>query len=478
MPPFRSHTALLCCAVLATAQAQSTQPNLLFLFADDHAFEALGALGKEDVETPHLDRLAARSVRFERAYNMGSWSGAVCIASRTMLNTGRYLWRAQAVEKSLAQEREASRLWPQMLRAAGYHTALTGKWHVAVPPEALFNETRHVRAGMPKTVESSYNRPLAGAQDAWSPSDPTLGGFWEGGRHWSEVTADDAIDFIREGRERTQPWFIYSAFNAPHDPRQSPAEFVAKYPPARVKVPGDFLPLYPHAEAIGAGPALRDEKLAPFPRTEHAVKVHRGEYFALITHLDAQIGRIMEALEQSGQSGDTWIFFTADHGLAVGHHGLFGKQNMYEHSLRVPLLVAGPGVAPGVVDAPVYLQDVMATCLDLAGVEKPAHVEFQSLLPLIRRESRQATAQPVYGAYLDLQRAVIVDSMKLIAYPKARLLRLYDLAADPDERHDLAQHPTHATAIRRCFAELVALQQKMDDPLDLASVFDGILEPP
>ena len=462
--------------VVAAETAASPKPNVLFLFADDLSHEALGALGKVDVETPHLDRLAARSVRFERAYNMGSWSGAVCVASRTMLNTGRYLWRAKAVDKTLAQERDQNRLWPQLMKAGGYRTGLTGKWHVSVPAESIFDVTLHVRGGMPQTVESAYNRPLPGQADTWSPSDPKLGGFWEGGQHWSEVTADDAIAFLNEGKTKGQPWFLYTAFNAPHDPRQSPAEYVAKYPAERVQVPADFAPEYPYAEAMGSGRGLRDEKLAPFPRTEQAVKVHRGEYFALITHLDAQIGRVLDALEASGQAANTWVFFTADHGLAVGHHGLFGKQNMYDHSLRVPLLIAGPGVRPNVVEAPVYLQDVMATSLDLAGVEKPAHVEFQSLLPLVRGEAQQGTADPVYGAYLELQRAVVADGMKLIAYPKAKVLRLYDLQKDPEERHDLAGDPAQAAVLRRMFTRLLETQARMGDSLDLKPVFAGVID--
>ena len=440
---------------------------MLFLFADDFTHEALGALGTVDVETPHLDKLAARSVRFSRAYNMGSWSGAVCVASRTMLNTGRYLWRANAVDKKLAAEAAGGRFWSQMMKAAGYRTYLTGKWHVSHPAEKLFDEVGHVRAGMPKTVEASYNRPLPGLPDAWSPSDRSLGGFWEGGKHWSEVTAEDAIGYLEKGKGAQQPFFMYVAFNAPHDPRQAPEAFVAKYPPERVKVPGDFLPEYPHAEAMGAGKGLRDEKLAPFPRTEESIRVHRGEYFALITHLDEQVGRVLAALDASGQADKTWVFFTADHGLAVGHHGLMGKQNMYEHSLRAPFLVTGPGVQPGVVDAPIYLQDVMATSLELAGVAKPEHVEFQSLLPLIRRESTQATAEPVYGAYLGLQRAVIAGGFKLIVYPKSGVVRLFDLENDPAETKDLADVPEMAQKRAALIARLIKTQAAMGDTLPL-----------
>jgi arylsulfatase A-like enzyme len=447
------------------------KPNVLFLFADDQSFEALGALGQVDVETPHLDRLAARSVRFSHAYNMGSWSGAVCVASRTMLNTGRYLWRAEAVQKTLAKERDEGRLWAPMMKAAGYQTFMTGKWHVSVPAESVFERTGQVRGGMPKTVDSAYNRPLADQPDGWSPSDPTLGGFWEGGKHWSEVTADDAVAYLGQVKPSAQPFFMYVAFNAPHDPRQAPQSFVDRYPLSRVVVPADFLPEYPHAEQMGSGRGLRDEKLAPFPRTERAVKVHRGEYFALITHLDEQIGRVLAALDESGKAEQTWIFFTADHGLAVGHHGLMGKQNMYEHSLRVPFLVAGPGVKPKVVEAPIYLQDVMATCLDLAGVEKPEHVAFQSLLPLVRGESSTGTAEPVYGAYLALQRAIVWRGKKLIVYPKAKVARFYDLTLDPEERQDLAMDPKQGGVMQDLYLRLLRLQTEMDDGLDLRAVF-------
>jgi choline-sulfatase len=205
------------------------------------------------------------------------------------------------------------------------------------------------------------------------------------------------------------------------------------------------------------------------------VKVHRQEYYALITHLDAQIGRVLEALEKSGQADNTWIFLTADHGLAVGHHGLFGKQNMYDHSLRVPFVVAGPGVKAGAkISAPIYLQDVMATALDLAGAPKPEQVEFHSLLPLLRDEKSPAAREAIYGAYLQLQRAVIHDGWKLILYPKARVARLYHVAADPDERHDLAADPTHADRRAALFQRLLALQRELADPLDLTTAFPNL----
>lgn len=464
--------SLLCCAA-AAAQDQA-KPNILFLFADDFCYEALNYLGQTDIETPNLDRLAARGTTFTHAYNMGSFSGAVCVASRAMLISGRSVWRAKAIYNTMDQEREAGRLWPQWLQAAGYDTYLTGKWHIQAKPELAFGTTRHVRPGMPgpTNLAIAYNRPLAGQPDPWSPTDKSLGGFWEGGKHWSEVGADDAIDYLALAKERRQPFFIYCAFNAPHDPRQSPQEYLDKYPLSRIQVPRNFLEQYPYKDAIGCGPDLRDEKLGPFPRTLEAVKVHRREYYALITHLDAQIGRVLEALDQSGLANNTWIFFSADHGLAVGQHGLFGKQNLYDHSVRVPFIAVGPGASAGrSIDAPIYLQDVLATTLELAGVAKPPQVEFHSLLPLLRGERTVSNYPAIYGAYLELQRSITHDGWKLILYPQARVARLYHVAADPQEMSDLAAEPTEAPRKKQLFTRLVALQRQFDDPLDLKNAF-------
>lgn len=467
--------ALLCLLGVASA---ADRPNVLFLFADDHSYEAIGALGQTDVDTPNLDRLAKGGASFANAYNMGSWSPAVCIASRAMLVTGRSLWRAQPLHQAMEAEREAGRLWPQRMASAGYSTWFAGKWHVRTDAAKAFHRVAHVRGGMPKDGAAAYNRPLEGVPDSWSPSDPTFGGFWQGGKHWSEVLADDAVGFLGEAAGTERPFFMYLAFNAPHDPRQSPQSYVDRYPSERIALPANFLPEYPHKDAIGCGPELRDERLAPFPRTERAVKVHRGEYYAIITHMDAQIGRILDALEASGKAEDTWILFTADHGLAVGRHGLFGKQNLYEHSLRVPFLVKGPGVAAGTrIEAPIYLQDSMATALDLAGTAPSPDDDFRSVLPLLRGDASAPPRDAVYAAYLDLQRAVVHDGWKLILYPKARVARLYHLAEDPLEMEDLAGDASHAPRKAALFRKLLDLQLAFDDPLDLASLFPGLRPP-
>ncbi|NQU20295.1 MAG: sulfatase-like hydrolase/transferase [Candidatus Nealsonbacteria bacterium] len=456
---------------LTSTGAAAEKPNILFVFADDQCFETIHAFGHELIETPNLDRLVGQGMTFTQAHNQGSWTGAVCVASRTMLNTGRFLWNARKIDKQTEQERQAGRFWSEYMKGAGYDTYMTGKWHVKADAEKAFDFVTHVRPGMPKQTPQGYNRPIDGQADPWSPSDPKFGGFWEGGKHWSEVLGDDATGYLEQAAGRDKPFFMYLAFNAPHDPRQSPKEYVEKYPVEKVDVPVNFLPEYPYKDAIGCGRGLRDEKLAPFPRTPHAVKVNRQEYYAIITHMDAQVGRILDALKRSGKEKNTYIFFTADHGLAVGHHGLFGKQNLYDHSVRVPLIVVGPGVPKGEkTDAPVYLQDVMPTTLELAGVAKPDHVQFTSLMPLIRGEAKQSY-DAIYGGYLSVQRSVKLDGYKLLLYPKIAKVRLYHVAEDPDEMKDLADDPRCKPVIAKLFARLLELQKETGDDVDLKSVY-------
>ena len=178
---------------------------------------------------------------------------------------------------------------------------------------------------------------------------------------------------------------MYLSFNAPHDPRQSPKSFLDQYPIESIPLPKNWLPEYPYKDEIGNPKTLRDEALAPFPRTPYAIKTHIKEYYAIITHLDQQIGEILAALKKSGKDKNTYIFFTGDHGLSVGRHGLLGKQNMFDHSIRVPLLVVGPDIPKKQkIEHEVYLQDIMATSLELAKIDQPDEIEFNSLLELAR----------------------------------------------------------------------------------------------
>jgi arylsulfatase A-like enzyme len=434
---------------------------------------------------------------------MGGWHGAICVASRSMIISGAFLWNAKQKD-SLWNAKDTVALeqtWPKLMEQQGYTTYMTGKWHVQAPADVIFSRTEHIRPGMPgdrrgqlsaafkkweKTsgdmtdwndyLPMEYARPTDENDTDWSPTDTLQGGFWEGGIHWSEVVRNDALDFLKEAEEKEDPFFMYLAFNAPHDPRQAPQRFLDMYPLDSIAVPESFLPEYPWKDAIGNQPTLRDEALAPYPRTAYAVKKHRQEYYAIISHLDEQIGKILDALEASGKMENTYIFFGADHGLSVGQHGLLGKQSLFDHSIRVPLIVMGPDVPKGQrITQDIYLQDIMATSLDLAAVKKPDYVQFKSFKPLLYGENTNGHYNGVYGAYMNLQRMIRKDSYKLIIYPKIDKVLLFDMEQDPNEMNDLATQPQYKEKVSTLFKDLMELQKTMNDSLDLQPTYEKVV---
>lgn len=320
-----------------------------------------------------------------------------------------------------------------------------------------------------------YGRPTGPDDTEWSPTDTLQGGFWEGGKHWSEVVRDDALSFIETAKKKEVPFFMYLAFNATHDPRQAPQRFLDMYPLEDIKVPENFLPEYPWKDDMGNPPGLRDEALAPFPRTEYAVKVHRREYYALLSHMDEQIGKVLDALEASGKIDNTYIFFGADHGLSVGHHGLIGKQSMFDHSVRIPMMVVGPGIPKGkLLNQDVYLQDIMATTLELANVDKPDYVQFNSFMDIINGDRKESHYDGVYGAYINVQRMIRKNGFKLLVYPKIEKVLLFDLENDPNEMNDLADNPVYSEKVETLFADLLELQKTMDDELSLQEIYEKV----
>ena len=456
---------LLISGYVQAQKATEEKPNFLFIFSDDQRFDLIGALGQHEVYTPNLDRLVNEGATFTHAYNMGAWNGAVCVASRAMMISGLSVWDAHRQESDFQNRADQKQFWPQLLEKAGYETYMTGKWHVKANAESIFQNVVHVRPGMPNQTPEGYDRPKSEADTLWQPWDAKFEGFWQGGKHWSEVLADDALGFLDKAGKSESPFMMYLAFNAPHDPRQAPKEFVDMYPVESIALPPSHMDMYPYKDSIGLSEKLRDEALAPFPRTAYAVRKNIQEYYAIITHMDEQIGKILDALEATGKKNNTYILFTSDHGLAVGHHGLMGKQNMFDHSIRPPLLISGPDIPTGKkFDQQVFLQDVSATMLDLAGVEKPKEMVFNSLMPYIRKGSKSAYPA-IYSCYLNLQRMVRTDTHKLIVYPKLNKLLLFDMEKDPEELRDRSDDPAYQRVKNELMALLLQQQSELNDPL-------------
>jgi arylsulfatase A-like enzyme len=427
------------------------RPNVLFLFTDDQRHDTLHGLGNEQIVTPHMDELARRGCCFTRAHIMGSYTAAVCIASRSMLLTGRTLWRAPQ------QVPESSALWPELMRQAGYRTFSTGKWH---NDRGAFH--RGFDAGAKIFFGGMSNHMAVPVHDFDPSGEYPAEKRYIGKKFSSELFTDQAVRFLEE-YEDEEPFFMYVSYTAPHDPRMAPDRYEGMYPRGEVAVPENFLPQHPFDNGELR---IRDEKLAPWPRTPEIVQEHIGAYYAMITHLDDQVGRVLEALQRTGHAEDTTLIFAGDNGLAVGQHGLLGKQNLYEHSIRVPLSIAGPGLQAGAqCDADCYLMDIFPTICEMTGLEIPDTVEGRSLLPLMRGESDRLR-ETTYFAYMGCQRGVRDERFKLLEYKVdgARTTQLFDLQEDPWELNDLSADPEYADDVGRLRAELRAWQRQTDDP--------------
>ena len=447
--------------VAAMAAAQTApRPNVLFLFADDMRFDTIHALGNNEIQTPNLDKLAARSLAFTHAHIMGGTQGAVCVPSRAMLMTGQTLFHVSASITAPKENWGKARpfiLFPEVLGKNGYTTFQTGKWHNG---PKLFA----------RAFQSGANTFFGGMDDHTKTKvfdfDPS--GQYPASKqriaegHSTDVFAASVIKFLNTYKD-PKPFLVYAAFTAPHDPRTPPKQYEEMYPAEKITLPPNFLPEHPFDNGEMK---IRDEALAPWPRTPEIVKREIALYYAMITHLDAQIGRILAALEESGRAANTIIIFAGDNGLAVGQHGLLGKQNMYEHSVRVPLMISGPGLPKGKrSDALVYLLDLAATIFDLTGIPVPPEVEGPSLAPILRGR-KKAVRDSIFYAYRSIQRGVRKDDWKLIRYNAngKRTTQLFNLKDDPWEMKNLADDPRHGK--RRTIMEnlLADWMKKVDDP--------------
>lgn len=460
----------------------SRRPNFIVLIADDHRQDAIGIHGLDEVKTPHLDALARRGTDFTRAYCQGSTHPAVCVPSRASLMTGRSIYEATldptASDYTDGQGEVPSftippRLatFPERLRKAGYRTHHVGKWH-------------NDRAAFARSFSSAGSIFFGGMSDHdrvplhdFDPSGayPPVARRFEKGLS-TDLFAEAAVRFLEQS-PRDEPFCLYVAFTAPHDPRTPPPRHVVS--PAGVSLPANYLPMHP----FDTGDAVvRDEVLAPFPRPPEDIRQQIADYYGMIQHLDEGIGTILGAMARLGLTDDTVVVYTADHGLAVGRHGLMGKQNLYEHSVHVPLMMAGPGIRAGAtVPHLVWHADTRATILDLAGLAVEDDSRGVSLAAHLRGAA-PAPRDHLCAAYRTSQRMIRTDRWKLIRYyprslfempttqgypipsPGSAVDQLFDLEADPHELANLAWREDLAGLLEALSTRLARWQQESGDP--------------
>ena len=444
---------LATCLFPLFAAPDGSLPNVLLIVSDDQRPDTIRALGNTYIDTPNLDRVVQSGTSFTRAIVPIPH----CTPSRAEILTGASTFRNHSAPFGKALNPELT-FWGDVMRQAGYRTWYSGKWMTEGHPKNRgYDETSGLfssggGAGRDRqTYPKSHNGQDVTGYTGWTFKSAEGKPELEKGVGLTPITdrhiADGAIALIN--RRPSQPFFLHVNFTAPHDPLHIPPGYEKRYDPAAMPLPPNFRPEHPfdHGNA-----GERDERMLPVPREPLAVKREIAAYYAVISHMDEQIGRILQALEATGQAGNTLVIFTSDHGLALGSHGLMGKTNMYEHTVGVPLVMSGPGIPRGQqLRAQTYLRDLYPTVCDMIGAPIPATVEGRSLMPVLRGQATEIYPE-VYGYWhrvgrddpLPVQRMVRTDRWKLIYYTNVKRYQLFDLANDPHELKDLSADPQHA----------------------------------
>ena len=420
------------------AQAAGKRPNFLFIVVDDLSPLSLSMYGNKVCQTPHLAKLAAEGITLDDAHHMGAWSGAVCTASRTMIMTGRTVWRIPGARG------------PGINQPKTFHKEAAEQCLAAVFNRAGYDTMRTCKRG------NSFEQ--ANAKFTIRKDATKRGGTPEGGSKWH---GDQVMDYLKERQasKDSDPFMIYFGFSHPHDPRHATPELAAKYGasntgpgkalnPKAPPLPINWLPAHPFHHGH---PGLRDEVKVQGVmerRDEATVRNEIGREYACVENIDIQIGRVLKQLKEMGELDNTYIIFTADHGMSVGRHGLMGKQNLYEHTWEVPFIVRGPGIKSGSrASGYTYLLDVFPTLCDFAGIEIPKVVEGKSFRSVLEGKAERIR-DVVYGVYSGGtkpgMRAIKTNGWKLIEYNvlegTVRQTQMFDLRNNPNEL--LTEHNT------------------------------------
>lgn len=435
---------LIFCNLSAWAQ---DRPNFLFIIADDQApFDLKAYEPESSLQTPNLDRLAREGMVIDQAYHMGAWVSGVCTPSRHMIMSGRTLWHAP---NRPGRDDNPNFDNPKM-----------------VPPNILENTLPAVfnRAGYDTMRTCKPGNSYAAANELFTvlKQADKRGGTHESGSGWH---GDQVMDYLndREARHDKDPFLIYFGFSHPHDTRDGLPELLEHYgatnhtdeqslPPANPKqppLPPNYLPGHPFPFRM---PGARDEERVSgvwLNRDERTIRNEIGRDFACSENIDIQIGRVLDKLKAMGELKNTYVFYTSDHGIAIGRHGLQGKQNLYEHSWRVPFIAKGPGI-PANSRAPgnMYLLDILATLCDLGGIQEPVTNEGISIAPVLTGK-QQTVRDVLYGVFCAETRpglrSVRKGDWKLIKYDVMdgayHVTQLFNLRENPYELIEAHQNP-------------------------------------
>ncbi|RIQ10809.1 choline-sulfatase [Jiangella rhizosphaerae] len=450
--------------------ATPAQPNIVLIMADQLVPFLIGAYGHPVVRTPHLDRLAARGVRFDAAYT----PNPLCAPARAALMTGRYASSVGCFDNAAPFPSDQPTI-AHHLTNAGYETALTGKMHFVGPDQLhgfrhrLTTDIFPASMDWVPTVDAQGRFPRGGHAHAYVP--PEVGVRpWTKFLTYDEETAFRACEFVRERARRpdAEPFFLLASFHHPHDPFHVTQELWDLYADEPIDLPQPW---------AGVPRSALDQWLADAHDTAGvdladpaAMRALRRAYYGLVTYVDRKVGQLLDALEETGRLDDTVVIVTSDHGDMLGERGMVQKRCFYEWSARVPLLVAFPdGRGAGTrVATPVSMMDIAPTVCELAGVPRDglAGMDARSLLPLVDGDSAGRVVMSEYHSEkVHAPSFMVRRGDHKYVYIHGHGAQLFDLAADPAERRDLAGGPGAAGLL----SDLHAILTRRFDPDALAA---------
>ena len=429
-----------------------SRPNIVVIMADQLAPQFTGAYGHRVAKTPHLDALASRGMRFDAAY----CNSPLCAPSRFAFMSGQLISRIAAYDNA-SEFKASTPTFAHYLKALGYRTCLSGKMHFVGPDQKHGFEDR--------ITTDIYPADFAWTPD-WEAHDERIDKWYHNMQTVKEsgvatttyqIDYDDEVGFAARrwlldvARDKAMgndaPFMMVASFIHPHDPYVARPEFWDLYTDDEIDLPA-YVPeledLDPHARRVMDG-----IEASYIPLSEEEVRRARRAYLANVSYFDSKIGEIVKTLKEIGEIDNTVVIVTADHGDMLGERGLWYKMNFFEHSARVPLVMAGPGVAQGVADNACSLIDLMPTFLDLAGgsadmLGEP--IDGRSLMPLARGER-----DPVDEAIGEYCAEMTPAPVFMIRRGRLKYIhcdldppQLYDVVGDPLEKLNLVGDPTFA----------------------------------
>jgi len=449
---FLGRIALICMMGFPALAWAADRPNIILLYTDDQAANMTGFEGHPLIKTPHLDQLAAEGVFFSRCYV----PTPQCAPSRACVLTGQYPHTHKVITNNLPLPPGADTFTARLARN-GYACGIVGKWHLTYDTVA---EPGFGFADYAATVGQPW---------AWENCDVWVQGTkTKADKHLTDWITDRAIEFLEKPHDK--PFFLWVCFRAPHGPFTYPPGTEDLYPPESVELPKSM------KGSLERQPtALRNSPSAKYFKqmNERKLREARSKYYAMITHVDTNVGRLLERVDKLQLRDNTLVVFASDNGWALGDHQLYKKGPIfYEELIRGPLLMRYPKLKrPGLkIDRVVSLVDLAPTFLELAGLPVPMAMQGRSLLPLIRNPQtpRHADerfleyhAQPGYACDV---RGIVTDKYKFIDYLSGDDA-FYDLKRDPDEMHNVISDAEYAAVVKVLRNRLERWRQQTKDPL-------------